>query len=99
MPKPSPTTAVCGPLLGLSHVFYLAKEAKLFFLQLGRQEEEGRVTVVVSLSSSLPADTRSDNRIPSFSWFTNIHLVSCRAVGDSPNLCIVKWLREIYRLI
>ena len=67
MPKPSPTTLVSGPLLGLSHVFYLAKEAKLFFLQMG-QEEEGRVTIVVSLSSSLLADTRSANLIPSFSW-------------------------------
>ena len=58
--SPVPLIAVTGPVVAISHLFYLPRDSKLLFLVIGGERgDEGGKTVVFSLSSNLLPSTRT----------------------------------------
>ena len=56
---PLSLTSVSGPLVALSHLFYLPRDSKLLFLTIGDEIDKNEKAVVFSLSSSLLPTTRT----------------------------------------
>ena len=56
---PVPLASVSGPVVALSHLFYLPRDSKLLFLTIGDEKGEDEKVVVFSLSSSLLPTTRT----------------------------------------
>ena len=56
---PVPLASVSGPVVALSHLFYLPRDSKLLFLTIRDEKGEDEKAVVFSLSSSLLPTTRT----------------------------------------